>query len=96
MGDSWFNCQKLRLPENFGLHKGMNFRCSIDLLGGRLSVGATLSYAHAVKDKSVITCIGDGSFQEFYSRTWQSIDLLDGVSNFSSSSPWLMPYSYVI
>lgn len=27
------------------------------------SVGATLGYAQAAKDKRVIACIGDGSFQ---------------------------------
>lgn len=27
------------------------------------SVGATLGYAQAAKDKRVISCIGDGSFQ---------------------------------
>lgn len=30
------------------------------------SVGATLGYAQAAKDKRVIACIGDGSFQVFY------------------------------
>ncbi|KAF7123298.1 hypothetical protein RHSIM_Rhsim12G0097300 [Rhododendron simsii] len=58
MGDSWFNCQKLRLPENY-----MNFKCNMD------PWGAILGYAHAVKDKSVITCIGDGSFQEEEERS---------------------------
>lgn len=30
------------------------------------SVGATLGYAQAAKDKRVIACIGDGSFQVSY------------------------------
>lgn len=56
-GDSWFNCQKLRLPENCGYE----FQMQYGSIGW--SVGATLGYAQAVKDKRVIACIGDGSFQ---------------------------------
>ncbi|KAJ6925996.1 pyruvate decarboxylase 1-like [Populus alba x Populus x berolinensis] len=56
-GDSWFNCQKLCLPENCGYESQM--------LYGSIgwSVGATLGYAQAARDKRVIACIGDGSFQ---------------------------------
>ncbi|XP_038883578.1 pyruvate decarboxylase 1 [Benincasa hispida] len=56
-GDSWFNCQKLRLPENCGYE----FQMQYGSIGW--SVGATLGYAQATKDKRIIACIGDGSFQ---------------------------------
>ncbi|XP_038975754.1 pyruvate decarboxylase 1-like [Phoenix dactylifera] len=56
-GDSWFNCQKLRLPENCGYE----FQMQYGSIGW--SVGATLGYAQAAKDKRAIACIGDGSFQ---------------------------------
>lgn len=56
-GDSWFNCQKLKLPENCGYE----FQMQYGSIGW--SVGATLGYAQAAKDKRVIACIGDGSFQ---------------------------------
>ncbi|KAF7847018.1 hypothetical protein BT93_L3440 [Corymbia citriodora subsp. variegata] len=56
-GDSWFNCQKLRLPENCGYE----FQMQYGSIGW--SVGATLGYAQAASDKRVIACIGDGSFQ---------------------------------
>ncbi|XP_073007012.1 pyruvate decarboxylase 1-like [Typha latifolia] len=56
-GDSWFNCQKLRLPE----HCGFEFQMQYGSIGW--SVGATLGYAQAAKNKRVIACIGDGSFQ---------------------------------
>ncbi|XP_062160828.1 pyruvate decarboxylase 1 [Alnus glutinosa] len=56
-GDSWFNCQKLHLPENCGYE----FQMQYGSIGW--SVGATLGYAQAAKDKRVIACIGDGSFQ---------------------------------
>ncbi|KAL5989572.1 Pyruvate decarboxylase 1 [Asimina triloba] len=56
-GDSWFNCQKLRLPKDCGYE----FQMQYGSIGW--SVGATLGYAQAAKDKRVIACIGDGSFQ---------------------------------
>ncbi|KMZ75486.1 Pyruvate decarboxylase [Zostera marina] len=56
-GDSWFNCQKLKLPEDCGYE----FQMQYGSIGW--SVGATLGYAQAAKDKRVIACIGDGSFQ---------------------------------
>ncbi|KAK6927104.1 Thiamine pyrophosphate enzyme, central domain [Dillenia turbinata] len=56
-GDSWFNCQKLKLPEGCGYESQMQYGS----IGW--SVGATLGYAQAVPDKRVIACIGDGSFQ---------------------------------
>ncbi|XP_042491657.1 pyruvate decarboxylase 2 [Macadamia integrifolia] len=56
-GDSWFNCQKLKLPEGCGYE----FQMQYGSIGW--SVGATLGYAQAAKDKRVIACIGDGSFQ---------------------------------
>jgi pyruvate decarboxylase len=56
-GDSWFNCQKLRLPENCGFE----FQMQYGSIGW--SVGATLGYAQGAQDKRVIACIGDGSFQ---------------------------------
>ncbi|XP_021749331.1 pyruvate decarboxylase 1 [Chenopodium quinoa] len=56
-GDSWFNCQKLRLPEGCGFE----FQMQYGSIGW--SVGATLGYAQAAKDKRVVAFIGDGSFQ---------------------------------
>ncbi|XP_057950200.1 pyruvate decarboxylase 1-like [Malania oleifera] len=56
-GDSWFNCQKLRLPKDCGYE----FQMQYGSIGW--SVGATLGYAQAVPDKRVIAFIGDGSFQ---------------------------------
>ncbi|EFJ12919.1 hypothetical protein SELMODRAFT_157772 [Selaginella moellendorffii] len=56
-GDSWFNCQKLKLPDGCGFE----FQMQYGSIGW--SVGATLGYAQAAKDKRVISCIGDGSFQ---------------------------------
>lgn len=56
-GDSWFNCQKLKLPEGCGYE----FQMQYGSIGW--SVGATLGYAQAAKDKRVIAFIGDGSFQ---------------------------------
>ncbi|XP_074571784.1 pyruvate decarboxylase 1-like [Curcuma longa] len=57
-GDSWFNCQKMKLPEGCGYE----FQMQYGSIGW--SVGATLGYAQAVKGtKRVIACIGDGSFQ---------------------------------
>ncbi|PKU64034.1 pyruvate decarboxylase 1 [Dendrobium catenatum] len=56
-GDSWFNCQKLNLPEGCGYE----FQMQYGSIGW--SVGATLGYAQAAKDKRVLAFIGDGSFQ---------------------------------
>ncbi|CAI9261477.1 unnamed protein product [Lactuca saligna] len=56
-GDSWFNCQKLKLPKGCGYE----FQMQYGSIGW--SVGATLGYAQAASDKRVIACIGDGSFQ---------------------------------
>ncbi|KAL6987852.1 Pyruvate decarboxylase 3 [Sarracenia purpurea var. burkii] len=56
-GDSWFNCQKLKLPEGCGYE----FQMQYGSIGW--SVGATLGYAQAAQNKRVIACIGDGSFQ---------------------------------
>ncbi|KAK7382517.1 hypothetical protein VNO80_01376 [Phaseolus coccineus] len=56
-GDSWFNCQKLKLPKGCGYE----FQMQYGSIGW--SVGATLGYAQAVPKKRVISCIGDGSFQ---------------------------------
>ncbi|XP_020578263.1 pyruvate decarboxylase 2-like [Phalaenopsis equestris] len=56
-GDSWFNCQKLKLPEGCGYE----FQMQYGSIGW--SVGATLGYAQAAKDKRIISFIGDGSFQ---------------------------------
>ncbi|KAF7054258.1 hypothetical protein CFC21_061963 [Triticum aestivum] len=65
-GDSWFNCQKLKLPEGCGV--GCLFaRCRYEfqMQYGSIgwSVGALLGYAQGASDKRVIACIGDGSFQ---------------------------------
>uniref|UniRef100_F6GY71 pyruvate decarboxylase n=1 Tax=Vitis vinifera TaxID=29760 RepID=F6GY71_VITVI len=57
-GDSWFNCQKLKLPKGCGYE----FQMQYGSIGW--SVGATLGYAQAVPNKRVISCIGDGSFQQ--------------------------------
>ncbi|KAA0060030.1 pyruvate decarboxylase 2-like [Cucumis melo var. makuwa] len=56
-GDSWFNCQKLKLPKGCGYE----FQMQYGSIGW--SVGATLGYAQSVPSKRVIACIGDGSFQ---------------------------------
>eukprot|EP00262_Sarcandra_glabra_P013681 TRINITY_DN385_c0_g2_i10.p1 TRINITY_DN385_c0_g2~~TRINITY_DN385_c0_g2_i10.p1 ORF type:complete len:582 (+),score=38.12 TRINITY_DN385_c0_g2_i10:185-1930(+) len=56
-GDSWFNCQKLKLPEGCGYE----FQMQYGSIGW--SVGAMLGYAQATPKKRVITSIGDGSFQ---------------------------------
>ncbi|ERN05331.1 hypothetical protein AMTRI_Chr08g208880 [Amborella trichopoda] len=56
-GDSWFNCQKLRLPQGCGYE----FQMQYGSIGW--SVGATLGYAQGAKDKRVLAFIGDGSFQ---------------------------------
>ncbi|KAG7027885.1 Pyruvate decarboxylase 1 [Cucurbita argyrosperma subsp. argyrosperma] len=56
-GDSWFNCQKLKLPKGCGYE----FQMQYGSIGW--SVGATLGYAQSVPEKRVISCIGDGSFQ---------------------------------
>ncbi|KAJ8647591.1 hypothetical protein MRB53_000614 [Persea americana] len=56
-GDSWFNCQKLKLPT------GCRYEFQMQYGSIGWSVGATLGYAQAAKDKRVIACIGDGSFQ---------------------------------
>ncbi|KAI4324515.1 hypothetical protein MLD38_029999 [Melastoma candidum] len=56
-GDSWFNCQKLKLPKGCGYE----FQMQYGSIGW--SVGATLGYAQAAPEKRVIACIGDGSFQ---------------------------------
>ncbi|KAJ4970967.1 hypothetical protein NE237_004066 [Protea cynaroides] len=56
-GDSWFNCQKLKLPRGCGYE----FQMQYGSIGW--SVGATLGYAQAAEDKRVIASIGDGSFQ---------------------------------
>ncbi|XP_031257196.1 pyruvate decarboxylase 2-like [Pistacia vera] len=56
-GDSWFDCQKLKLP------KGCGFEFQLQYGSIGWSVGATLGYAQAVPNKRVIACIGDGSFQ---------------------------------
>jgi len=56
-GDSWFNCQKLKLPDGCGYE----FQMQYGSIGW--SVGAVLGYAIGATDKRVIACIGDGSFQ---------------------------------
>jgi pyruvate decarboxylase len=56
-GDSWFNCQKLKLPDGCGYE----FQMQYGSIGW--SVGATLGYAQGEPNKRVIACIGDGSFQ---------------------------------
>ncbi|MCO5547557.1 hypothetical protein L7F22_001007 [Adiantum nelumboides] len=56
-GDSWFNCQKLQLPDGCGYE----FQMQYGSIGW--SVGALLGYAQAMPERRVIGCIGDGSFQ---------------------------------
>lgn len=56
-GDAWFNCQKLKLPE------GCTYEFQMQYGSIGWAVGATLGYAQAAKDRRVISCIGDGSFQ---------------------------------
>ena len=56
-GDSWFNCQKLKLPRRCRYESQMQYG-SIGWL-----VGVTLGYVQATPKKRVmISCIGDGSF----------------------------------
>ncbi|CAL8165703.1 unnamed protein product [Prunus armeniaca] len=56
-GDSWFNCQKLKLPP------GCRYESQMQYGSIGWSVGATLGYAQAAPTKRVIAFIGDGSFQ---------------------------------
>ncbi|KAK7328116.1 hypothetical protein VNO77_22212 [Canavalia gladiata] len=56
-GDTWFTCQKLKLPQ------GCGYECQMQYGSIGWSVGATLGYAQAAPHKRVIACIGDGSFQ---------------------------------
>ncbi|XP_022144024.1 pyruvate decarboxylase 1-like [Momordica charantia] len=56
-GDSWFQCQKLKLPQSCGYEVQLQY-ASIGW-----SLGATLGYAQAALDERVVLCIGDGSFQ---------------------------------
>ncbi|KAJ1699031.1 hypothetical protein LUZ63_007543 [Rhynchospora breviuscula] len=66
-GDSWFNCQKLKLPD------GCRYEFQMQYGSTGWSVGATLGYAQAATDKRVIACIGDGSFQETAQDIWTMI-----------------------
>ncbi|KAA0037741.1 pyruvate decarboxylase 1-like [Cucumis melo var. makuwa] len=56
-GDSWFHCQRLKLPKSCGYE--------VQLLYASIgwSLGATLGYAQAAPEERVVLCIGDGSFQ---------------------------------
>ncbi|XP_050222613.2 pyruvate decarboxylase 1-like [Mercurialis annua] len=56
-GDSWFHCQKLKLPQ------GCRFESQVLYASIGCLVGSTLGYAHAEPDKRIVACIGDGSFQ---------------------------------
>ncbi len=57
-GDSWFNGIKLKLPE------GTKFEIQMQYGSIGWSVGATLGYSLATKDKRrLLTFVGDGSFQ---------------------------------
>ncbi|WZZ29779.1 pyruvate decarboxylase 1-like [Brassica napus] len=56
-GDSWFNCQKLKLP------RGCSYEFQMQYGSIGWSVGATLGYAQAQPEKRVLAFIGDGSFQ---------------------------------
>ncbi|KAL8109506.1 hypothetical protein AgCh_025565 [Apium graveolens] len=51
-GDSWFIFQKMKLPKGCGYE----FQMPYGSIGW--SVGATLGYAQAAKDKRIISCIG--------------------------------------
>ncbi|KAI5325926.1 hypothetical protein L3X38_035000 [Prunus dulcis] len=64
-GDSWFNCQKLKLPP------GCRYEFQMQYGSIGWSIGASLGYAQAAPTKPVIAFIGDGSFQSFID------DLLD-------------------
>ncbi|GFZ02117.1 thiamine pyrophosphate dependent pyruvate decarboxylase family protein [Actinidia rufa] len=69
-GDSWFNCQKLKLPEGCGYE----FQMQYGSIGW--SVGATLGYAQVARNRRVIACIGDGSFQN-----WNYTGFVDAIDN---------------
>ncbi|XP_027933539.1 pyruvate decarboxylase 1-like [Vigna unguiculata] len=56
-GDTWFTCQKLKLPQ------GCGYECQMQYGSIGWSVGASLGYAQAAPHKRVIACVGDGSFQ---------------------------------
>ncbi|KAA8517430.1 hypothetical protein F0562_017723 [Nyssa sinensis] len=56
-GDSWFNCQKLKLPQ------GCGYECQLQYASIGWSIGATLGYAQATPEKRVMSFTGDGSFQ---------------------------------
>ncbi|KAL5710112.1 pyruvate decarboxylase [Ranunculus cassubicifolius] len=73
-GDSWFNCQKLKLPEGCGYE----FQMQYGSIGW--SVGATLGYAQAAQNKRVIACIGDGSFQ-VKAYLWFHFEIFGNYSN---------------
>ncbi|CAL5422794.1 unnamed protein product [Camellia sinensis] len=72
-GDSWFNFQKLKLPEGCGYE----FQIQYGSIGW--AVGATLGYAQAARNKRVIACIGDGSFcwkKWFFEVTAQDVSTM--------------------
>ncbi|URE21029.1 Pyruvate decarboxylase [Musa troglodytarum] len=54
-GDSWFKCQRLCLPEKCGY----GFQMQYGSIGW--SVGATLKYSEAVKERPALARIGDNS-----------------------------------
>jgi pyruvate decarboxylase len=56
-GDCWLNCQKLKLPDGCGYE----FQMQYDSI--RWSVGEMLGYAQDARNKRVIACVRDGSFQ---------------------------------
>lgn len=58
-GDSWFNCQKIKLPAGCGYE----FQCQYGSIGW--SVGASLGYGigEELSGRRLIASIGDGSFQ---------------------------------
>lgn len=56
-GDAWFNCQKLKLPD------GCSYEFQMQYGSIGWAVGATFGYAQGAKQRRVIACIGDGSFQ---------------------------------
>ncbi|XP_022144025.1 pyruvate decarboxylase 2-like, partial [Momordica charantia] len=56
-GDSWFHCQKLKLPQSCG------YEMQIIYASIGWSLGATLGYAQAASNERMVLCMGDGSFQ---------------------------------
>ncbi|ONI03763.1 hypothetical protein PRUPE_6G280700 [Prunus persica] len=79
-GDSWFNCQELKLPPGCRYEFQMQYE----------SIGASLGYAQAAPTKRVIAFIGDGRYTievEIHDgpynviKNWGYTGLIDAIHN---------------